>query len=293
MRVLIYGGSGMLGHALWRTCRERFDAYATVRVQEPPGPVAEILDRDRTIAGVRIEEPGRVARALDEARPDAVVNCVGVIKQAVDDPVPAIRANALFPHELADTCRRRGVRLIHVSTDCVFSGKRGRYAESDIPDPVDLYGRSKLLGEPTEALIIRTSMIGRELVTSNGLLEWFLSRAAGSVRGFARAVFSGPTTPVLSRAIADVIEHHTSLTGLHHVSAAPIAKLHLLELVRDAFGVDVEIEPDESVVVDRSLDSARFREATGWAPPSWVEMVHELADAAPEYENVRNALARG
>ena len=293
-RVLVLGGTGMLGHAVWGTCRERFDAYATVRADELGGAAAEVLDAERTVTGVLIEEPRSIARALDETKADAVVNCIGVVKQAVDDPAVAIRANALFPHELAAACRERGARLIHVSTDCVFSGRRGGYAESDVPDPVDLYGRSKLLGEPAipGALTIRTSMIGREISTSHGLLEWFLSQSGGSVRGFTRAVFSGPTTPVLSRAIADVIERHEELEGLWHVGAEPIDKHRLLALLRDAFDVDTEIEADDGVVIDRSLDSSRFRDATGWSPPAWEEMVTELAETAEEYANVRQGLAR-
>lgn len=293
--VLVLGGSGMLGHELWRTCADRFDdAYVTVRSDELGGPAAEVLDPDRVVYGVRAEEPRAIARALDEARPDAVVNCIGIVKQAVDDPEPAIRINALFPHRLAAACRERGARLIHVSTDCVFSGEKGGYVESDLPDPVDTYGRSKLLGEPATpgALTIRTSMIGRELATSHGLLEWFLAQSGGSVRGFRRAVFSGPTTPVLSRAIADVIERHSELDGLYHLSAEPISKHDLLVKLRDAFALDVEIAPDDSVVIDRSLDSSRFREAAGWQPPTWLEMVAELAASADDYTHLRQGLAR-
>jgi dTDP-4-dehydrorhamnose reductase len=206
----------------------------------------------------------------------------------------AIRANALFPHDLAAACRERGARLIHISTDCVFSGRKGGYTETDRPDPEDVYGRSKLLGEVATpgALTLRTSMIGREIATSRGLLEWFLAQSGGTVRGFTRAVFSGPTTPVLSRAIADVLERHQSLEGLYHLGAEPIDKHALLLALRDAFGLDVEIEPDDGVVIDRSLDSSRFREATGWAAPTWEEMVAELAETAERYANVRRDLAR-
>ena len=292
--VLVFGGSGMLGHELWRTCAERFDAYAAVRSDEPGGPVTEALDPARIVPGVRAEEPRTIARALDDTRPDAAINCIGIVKQAVEDPEPAIRVNALFPHQLAAACRERDVRLIHVSTDCVFSGGTGGYVESDLPDPVDTYGRSKLLGEPATpgALTIRTSMIGRELATSHGLLEWFLAQSGGSVRGFERAVFSGPTTPVLSRAIADIVERHDGLDGLWHLSAEPIAKNDLLLELRDAFGLDVEIEPDDSVVIDRSLDSSRLRGATGFEAPSWPEMVAELAASADDYTHLRQGLAR-
>ena len=293
--VLVLGGTGMLGHVLWRTCRDQgMEAFATVRDEHGPAP--SVLDPARTITGVSVEEPNGVARALDESGAVVAVNCIGVVKQSATtrDPVTTIRSNSLFPHQLAAACRERGVRLIQVSTDCVFSGRRGAYSEEDIPDPIDLYGRSKLLGELDggATLTIRTSMIGRELERANGLLEWFLGEAGGSVRGFTRAVFSGPTTPVLSRAVAEVIERHHDLEGLYHLAAEPIDKYRLLSMLREAFSLEIEIERDDSVEVDRSLDSSRFREATGWEPPSWAEMVAELAEMAPAYAGSKESLAQ-
>jgi dTDP-4-dehydrorhamnose reductase len=295
-RVLVLGGTGMLGHVLWETCQQRMEAYATVRGEELTGAAAAVLDPSWTLTGVRAEDSESVARALDESRPDVVVNCVGVVKQAREaaDPVTSIRVNSLFPHELAAACRERGTRLIHVSTDCVFSGDAGPYDESDRPDPVDLYGRSKLLGEVSGegALTLRTSMIGRELEGANGLLEWFLGAAAGGpVRGFARAAFSGPTAPVLARVVADILERHHDLDGVAHVGAAPINKYDLLLQLREAFELDVEIESDDDLVVDRSLDSSRFRAATGWEPPSWREMIAELSEGAARYTDLRERLA--
>jgi dTDP-4-dehydrorhamnose reductase len=295
-RALVLGASGMLGHDLWRTCREAgIEAVATVRAERLSGPAADVLDPSSTLTGVKAEDPASVGRALDASGADVAVNCIGIVKQAdaARHPLTAIRINSLFPHELAAACREREVRLIHVSTDCVFSGSRGGYTEEDRPDPADLYGRSKLLGEVEGegALTLRTSMIGRELEGANGLLEWFLSQEGGSVRGFARAVFTGPTTPVLSRAIADVIERHTDLSGLLHVGADPIDKHELLGMLRDAFSLDVEIERDETVEVDRSLDSGRFRDATGWRAPTWPEMVEELAASAPDPQTSGGRLA--
>jgi dTDP-4-dehydrorhamnose reductase len=260
----------MLGHVLWRESRARFETFASIRESD---------------LEVRAEDPGTVERALDETRPEVVVNCIGIVKQAVADPVTTIRVNSLFPNELAAVCVSRGVRLIHLSTDCVFSGRRGGYTEADEPDPVDLYGRSKLLGEPSGpgVLTLRTSMIGWELGgRQQGLLEWFAAQAGGSAKGFTRAVFSGPTAPVLARAIVAVAADHPELEGTWHVGADPIAKHDLLLALREALGLEVEIVPDDGVVIDRSLDSSRFRVQTGWSPPSWDEMVTELAQAREE-----------
>ncbi len=198
----------MLGHTLWRECAERFEATATVR-SDPPAPVAVgALAPNRIAAGVRAEDLRSIQRALDESDAEVAVNCIGLVKQIAGATTRGDgRANALFPHQLAAACAERGVRLIQISTDCVFSGRRGGYAESDLPDPVDLYGRSKLAGEPEGGamLTLRTSMIGRELASSHGLLEWFLAQE-GEVRGFTEAFFTGPTASVLARVICDLIE---------------------------------------------------------------------------------------
>jgi dTDP-4-dehydrorhamnose reductase len=284
--VLVLGGTGMLGHVLYRACEGRFETHATIRSEQPDQVAAHALDVSRIVGGVRAEDTSGVERALDQIGPDVVVNCIGVVKQRDVPPAEMIRTNALFPHELADACVRRGIRLIHLSTDCVFSGRRGGYTEDDVPDAEDLYGRSKILGEPRGAgvLTLRTSMIGRELEGSNGLLEWLLSQS-GEVRGFTEARFTGPTVPVLAGAIADLIERHPELEGTWHLGAEPISKYDLLILLRDAYRLDLEVQPDDRVKVERTLDSSRFRAATGWAPPAWPEMVAALegvSTAGPE-----------
>jgi dTDP-4-dehydrorhamnose reductase len=267
----------MLGHRLWAHCAQRFDAVATVREPEVPPAAAGVLDPQRTITGVSVGDFDSVAAAIERANPDVIVNCIGVVKQRPEaaDAVELMRANALFPHQLAAA----GPRLIHISTDCVFSGARGDYRESDRTDPVDLYGRSKLAGEPTAdgVLTLRTSMLGRELERHSGLLEWFLA-AGDRVSGYSNAIFSGPTAPVLCRLIGDLIERGGELDGIWHVGAEPISKLDLLELVRDRFGLDTRIEPDPSLRVDRSLDASRLREGFGWNPPGWEAMIEELAE---------------
>ena len=292
-RVLVLGGSGMLGHKLVQVLGARFETWASVRGDAPGPAAAAILDPARTIAGVRVEEPATVVRALDTSGASVVVNAIGIVKQAdaAKAAVPSIRVNALFPHELADVCAARAARLVHVSTDCVFSGLRGGYTEDDVPDASDLYGRSKLLGEVVNAshsLTLRTSIVGRELKGCNGLFEWFLSQRGGRVRGFSRAVFSGLTTATLAELIADTIDRYPRMHGLWHVSASPIDKLTLLQQFRDAVGVDVELDPDESLVIDRSLDSSRFRAATGWVPPSWDAMIAGLASDPTPYEELRH-----
>ncbi|HET8629328.1 MAG TPA: SDR family oxidoreductase [Thermomicrobiales bacterium] len=289
-RVLILGGTGMLGHKLWQVCRAYFDTSITVRTDDVARLPRAIFDPDRAIPGVAATDFDSVVRAFAAVRPTVVVNCIGIVKQrrAAQDALASIAVNATFPHRLALLCRATGTRLIHVSTDCVFSGRRGAYTESDLPDPLDLYGRTKLLGEIEDgALTIRTSLIGRELSTSQGLIEWFLSRRGGAVPGFRRAIFSGLTTSALAEAIAALIREAPLLTGIWHVAAAPIAKYDLLALVRDAIRLDIELLPDERVAIDRSLDGTRFSAATGWRAPSWPEMVAALAGDPTPYGDLR------
>ena len=225
---------------------------------------------------------------LREVRPSVVVNAIGVVKSrfGVMPSELAETVNVRFPLRLSERCGDLGVRLIHISTDCVFSGNRGRYTEGDNPDPVDDYGRTKLRGEPRQdhCLVLRTSFIGRELETRNGLFEWFRSQRSGRVRGYRRAIFSGMTTAVLTKLIGDLIDRFPKLTGTWHVAAEPIDKSRLLTLINEALDLQIEIEPDDTVVCDRSLDGSAFRQATGFRAPSWPEMIAALA-AECESEN--------
>ncbi len=293
MRLLVLGGTGMLGHKLWQEAQGSFDAWATVRTDALEAPASAVLDPERTLTGVQADDIASVAAAIDECEAEVVVNCIGIVKQAdaAADPVPAIRFNSLFPQEVSALCRERGKRFIHISTDCVFSGSRGNYSEDDQPDASDLYGHSKLLGEAVGpgSLTIRTSIIGRELESSFGLVEWFLGEAGKSVRGFKKAIFSGFTTQALAQVLIEVIAEHRSLEGLWHVSAEPIDKDSLLDMLREAYGIEIGIVPDESVVIDRSLDSSRFRRETGWKPSGWQEMIDRMVGDPTPYDEIRRS----
>ena len=290
-RVLVLGGTGMLGHKLWQVLSPRMDTHVTVRTSERAVAAASVLDPDRTVVGVSAEAFETVQRAVASVRPDVVLNCIGIVKQApaARDAIASISINSLFPHRLAALCRTEGARLIQISTDCVFSGRVGRYTEDDLPDPVDLYGRSKLLGEVADGdcLTVRTSMIGRELAGTNGLLEWFLAQE-GSVRGFRRAIFSGLTTQALARILAVVVRDHRGLNGIRHVASAPISKFHLLCMLKDAYHSPLGIVPDDEFVCDRSLEAGKFEHDTQVHAPPWEQMVAELASDETPYEQLRS-----
>lgn len=292
MRILILGGSGMLGHKLYQTVKPDLETYVTVRGPAGAYSHLNIFDPACVVGDVAAEDFAAVQRALAFVQPEVVVNCIGIVKQdaAAKNPIASIGVNSLFPHRLAQTVRAQGARLIHLSTDCVFSGSRGAYAEDALPDPPDLYGRSKLLGEVDSegCLTIRTSMIGRELKGSHGLIEWFLSQTGGHVRGFTRAIFSGFTTSALAAIIARIITYHPKLTGVWHVAAEPISKFDLLTLFKQTYGLAIEIEPDGTFACDRSLNGVRFRETTGIEAPTWPAMIEQMhADPTP-YEQIRN-----
>jgi len=293
MRVLILGASGMLGHKVWQHFAKRFDTYASFRQSASHYARFGIFDSTRCLGQVSAEDFDSVVRAVERVGPDAVVNCIGIVKQdaAAKDAIKSIGVNALFPHRLAHLCGASGVRLVHLSTDCVFSGRRGNYAESDEADATDLYGRTKLLGEVDDnnCLTLRTSMIGRELQGAQGLIEWFLREAAPgrSVRGFKRAVFSGLTTIALAQLIADLLVDQPQLSGIWNIAADAINKFDLLSLVKKTYGLDVEIEPDESFFCDRSLNASRFRAATGFTPAPWPEMIEQMRQDKTPYEQLR------
>jgi dTDP-4-dehydrorhamnose reductase len=280
MKIVVLGVSGMLGNAMFRKLSETqsFAVYGTSRATSAKSYFRSELS-DRIVSGIDVENQDSLARILEEIRPDAVINCVGLIKQLSDanDPLAALPINAMMPHRLARLCRLVGARLVHISTDCVFSGSHGNYRESDFPDAKDLYGRSKFLGEVDypNAITLRTSIIGHELGSAHSLIGWFLAQS-GSVKGYSRAIFSGLPTVEIAKLVRDVVLPRSDLSGLYHVAATPISKLDLLRLVANTYGKTIEIVPDEGLVIDRSLNADRFREATGYVAPSWPNLIDSM-----------------
>lgn len=278
----------MLGHKLWQHFSRRFDTWVTISSTFQECTANRLLDHGRLHEGVNAVDFDSVVAALAAVRPEVVINCIGVVKQAParHESRVNLAINSLFPQRLATCCQAIGARLIHISTDCVFSGRKGMYVEDDLADADDLYGRTKFLGEVTGpgCLTLRTSIIGRELKTSRGLLEWFLNHRGGKVPGYTQAIYTGFTTLALAEILAMLIEQFPRSTGLYHVSSDPITKYKLLCLLRDGLNVPIEIEPSDEVRIDRSLNSAKFRAATGFASPSWPAMIRGLAADTTPYE---------
>jgi dTDP-4-dehydrorhamnose reductase len=225
---------------------------------------------------------------LLKSGPDVVVNCVGIVKQRDEakQALPSIHINALFPHQLADLCAELKARLFQISTDCVFSGFRGNYTEIDVPDPVDLYGRTKLIGEldRPNCLTLRTSIIGWQLNTFSSLLSWFALQRNKHIKGYKRAIYSGFSTSVLAQLVGDITETRPDLHGLYQVASEPISKYELLMRLRDLMGwQDIIIDADDQFFCDRSLLGNRFTATTGWRAPTWDVMLQGLAAEWPQY----------
>ena len=288
MRFLILGGDGMLGHQLYTRLRGRHEIKVTLRQDFDTYRRFGLFDPGHAYAGVDVRRSDTLLKVFADFRPEIAINAVGIVKQRADAQasIPNIEINALLPHRLALLCQAVGARLVHISTDCVFSGREGNYGEDARPDAEDLYDRSKLLGEvhASHCLTLRTSMIGPELKRKTSLVEWFLAQR-GTVKGYRRAIFSGLTTFEMSRVIERLALEHPAAHGLYHLSAAPISKHDLLGLLKHKLGLDITIVPDDAFQCDRSLDSTRFRTDFGYAPPSWDEMIEELAAAIRERQS--------
>jgi len=283
MRVLIFGGDGMLGHQLLRHLAPRHETRVTLRRDLAEYTRLGLFDRENAFDRTDARDEQRVAAVVSAFRPEAVVNAAGIVKQRPEahDPGLAEEVNARFPHRLAGLCRAHGTRLVHLSTDCVFSGEKGNYAESDRPDPVDLYGQTKLEGEVDApgVITLRTSMIGTELHRKTSLVEWFLAQKGGTVKGYRRAIFSGFITAELARLIEKLVTRHPDARGIYHAGSAPISKFDLLDGLNRRLRLGITLTPDDAAARDRSLDSSRFRAAFGYAPPSWDDMLDELASS--------------
>lgn len=277
LRILILGATGMLGSSLFRafSSDNRYVTFGTIRAAGHARLFQPCL-RSALIPDVQVEGEAGLIKAMGQARPHVVINCIGIIKQlpGANDHLASLAINASLPHRLARYCELAGARLIHFSTDCVFSGKLGGYREDDFADAYDVYGRTKLLGEVAydHALTLRTSIIGHELSSARSLIDWFLSQK-GRANGFSRAVFSGLPTIEIARVLKHHVLNDPKLSGLYHLAVDPINKYDLLHLVTQTYGADIELAPDDSLVIDRSLNSGRFRLATGYAPPKWPELV--------------------
>ncbi len=287
MKVLVLGANGMIGSTIFNIlCNAKdIDCYGMMRVSSS-SLFDEKIFKDMLITYKNLDDIKELFRLINSIKPDIIINCVGITKHlpSSSNHVKVIRINSLFPHQLSNYCSKNSMKLIHISTDCVFSGLKGNYREDDFPDARDLYGKSKHLGEIQSEthLTVRTSTIGHELSTSYGLLEWFLKQKI--CKGYIRAIFSGVTTVELAIIIRDIILPRPHLTGLYHISSTPINKYSLLKKISHLYQLDINVEACENLKIDRSLNSEKFSKETGYYAPSWEEQLSSMLEHSKENE---------
>lgn len=284
MRILVLGGSGELGHMMCKIFSQDFDVFTLLRKNNDLNSVnffTNILPESKCIFIDDIKDIKNVDAILRKIQPNIVINCIGVVKHrdfCKEGDLDTKIINSILPHEILKLCTDRDIKLIHFSTDCVFSGNQGNYLESDIVDPIDFYGQSKLDGEinTPNSLTIRSSFIGPALFFKTGLFEWIKGKKGMSIHGFNKAIYSGFTTIAFSKILVQIVRDFPDLSGIYHISSDPISKFELINLINDKFKLNINVKLDESFLCDRSLNSDRFREETKISIPSWDEMIDEL-----------------
>ena len=298
MSILVFGATGLIGNRLVRTLSEDFDVFGTTRQFKFPNPkFYQLLKKENWLIISDLKRMFEIETKIKLLKPNVIVNCLGITKQKAGafDIQECVTVNALFPHQLSTICRELDIRLIHFSTDCVFSGQKGNYTEDDIPDPTDTYGRTKVLGEllNDHDLTIRTSFVGREISSFKNLFEWVIQNKNKKVQAYPNAIYSGLTTHALSQIIKTIIIKQPTLSGLRHVGSEPVSKYELLSNLNRELALKMDIQKDESFICDRSLNSDSFRKETLIKIPNWSEMIKEFIDDQSWYDElVKSDLSR-
>ncbi len=274
MKLLVFGGEGMLGHIVKLYFEEKGH---TVKGTSRSDRGDYMFDATKNLQDAETY--------IKEFKPDVVVNCIGILnKVAEDNHTLAVMANSYLPNYLNDVCKENGVKLIHVSTDCVFDGKKGHYTEDSFKDAVTYYGQSKALGELNNdsSVTLRTSIVGPDINPNGvGLFQWFMNQQ-GTVGGFDKVIWTGVTTLEFAKCMEKAIEHN--LTGLRHcVNNETIDKYDLISLFKKHFNKDIEINRKSDYVSNKSL----FRTTDfDFEIPSYDQMVKEMADWVTAHESI-------
>lgn len=279
-KVLILGSTGLLGSTILKyfSIKSNFQCFGTIRKSSDEKKL-KYINRVKLFK-VDFDKTKNLRKVFSFIKPNLVINCIGVVKQVLNNNMNSeiIRVNSFLPHYLSElTNENNEIRFIHFSTDCVFSGLKGRYLESDVTDAKDIYGVSKMLGEVDNfnTLTLRTSIIGQELKTNYSLLNWFLSQKK-QIKGYKNAVFSGLTAPEIASVIHNYVIPNTKIRGIYHLSGRPISKYDLLYIFKKVYKKNIKIVPDFKIKINRSLNSNLFQKATGYKPPTWNKLIHEM-----------------
>jgi dTDP-4-dehydrorhamnose reductase len=291
MKILIFGTTGMLGHTLFNYLGQNnsdLNTFGLVRDESDFRLFTKRQAKKLISAKFDIRHED-IRNIIEKVEPNLVLNCIGLIKQDNKSKsfIDSISINSLLPHIFSKVCDDKKIRLIHFSTDCVFSGTKGNYSEKDTPDCNDVYGLTKLLGEVNNPnhLTLRTSIIGHELKKNLGLLEWFLNEK-NEIKGFSNAIFSGLTTLEIAKFVKNFIIPEPNISGIYHLSSKPISKYNLLKMINDLYNVNHKITKFDEIMIDRSLNSNQLRKVTGYSPPEWDQMISEMKEWNKNYEKL-------
>lgn len=282
MRILILGGNGMIGHKMYQVISKEFDDV-WVLLKKPLDQVhsSEIFKTDKVIESFNLVHFDKLSKVLNNLMPDLIINAAGItIRRGINDNIlNSILINSALPHFLDNWVKSNNKRLIHFSTDCVFSGKKGFYSEFSATDAEDTYGKTKGLGEviSSNTITLRGSMIGRELENKTELLEWFLNQNEHSVKGYNKVIYSGITTIRMAKYVLQILNKHPNMNGIYNVSSINISKFELVKLFNQYFNKKCFIIADDSYISNKDLDSTKFYLETGFEKPNWSELIEELA----------------
>ncbi len=282
MRILILGSNGLLGNTIttYFLGKKNYETFGIVRNSSKLFSFKKNF-LNKFLIVHNILDFKDLELKIKSIKPNVIINCIGVTNKNTSKNSKLLESyiniNSLFPHRLYGICSKFNIRLIQLSSDCVFSGKRGFYNEMDSPEPIDIYGRSKLLGEINNenCITIRKSVIGHELNSKKGLLEWFLAQK-NKVEGYKKAIFSGLTVQELARVIDFYIIPNRNLKGIFHISRELISKYDLLEMIADVYKKSIEIVPNELISIDRSLNSSCFNNITGYKTKAWPDLIKSM-----------------
>jgi dTDP-4-dehydrorhamnose reductase len=281
-KVLVLGAGGMLGHMMVRVLSNGHDVAGTTRgSQDAANPLARFLRAEKWIPQVDVRDDETLSGILRDVCPDVVINCIGLVKQKMDNStyIDSIEINSLLPHRLASMCSSNGSKLIQMSTDCVFTCDPGVKTMHMTPNATDLYGRTKLLGEVDYegSLTIRSSIVGKQLIGSEGLFEWVIAQNNGVINGYRNALYTGVTTMAMAKIVDHLISTQSDLTGIWQIASRPISKYDLVDQLINVLGLNIELREDVSFICDRRLDGSSFTAATGIEIPTWSKMLSEFA----------------
>jgi dTDP-4-dehydrorhamnose reductase len=286
MKVLVLGVDGMIGHKIAQLLSSDFKLIGSSR--------KKISIRD---VGIRKGEivfhdfsNKNIDSLLNRINPDVTINCIGVTirRDIFNKEKNVVFSNSELPHALDKWSKNNLKKLIHLSTDCVFSGINGNYKDDDVPDARDIYGLTKAAGEINNSknLTIRSSMIGREVYNHTELFEWLFHMKNNSIEGFSNVIYSGITNVRMAKIIQYILKNKINLSGIYNISSEPISKYDLLVKLSEAFNLNVEIEKNKYNKSNKVLISKKFTEITGMCPPNWDDLISEFKDDCKKFKSL-------